>query len=478
MGTVFISHSSKDNELVYRVADDIRALGHTVWVDQSDLPAGASLAASVQAGIEKSDSFLLLHSRNAAESGWVDLEWQAAIERQVRDKGYTFLLARLDDTEVPLILSSKKWIDLTEDYASGLAAIGAALGPIKAPPSRPTVWYFDDMADSLEQFTRRHQERFEVRTFSEIVDLLSALGDACSDPAQTPDLVLLDLYCPRDDADAEAVAEAERRLVAFVEAEEDLKRYVDAAWRPFGVEIVEAVREFYPPERLPIVMHTQEGLFLLRDELIQELERMGAGWLLKGRFSPETDRMVIERVMMTSGHRLSGERPRVLIIDDNRAYVEAFQQRQSEFYDVHAIETEAEVLRTLNRLDAAGTFPDVFIVDMYYPRGSDSAALERIDLANRKLREFAEVERGLREAIQASFEPLGLNALKHIRRVFPAERVPVLVYAQSGMLLLKDQNIQDIERLGGGWLLKGRYDARTEQTMILGELLRAGLRAQ
>jgi hypothetical protein len=72
-----------------------------------------------------------------------------------------------------------------------------------------------------------------------------------------------------------------------------------------------------------------------------------------------------------------------------------------------------------------------------------------------------------------AYEPLGLTALKQIRRVFKTDDVPVLVYTQSGMLMLDDRGIQEIERLGAGWLLKDRYDARTEQMMILGELTRS-----
>jgi len=475
VGTVFVSHSSQDNPIVTRIVSDLRDLGHVVWVDHSDLPYGASLAGSIQAGIAESDAFLLLLSQSSLTSGWVDIEWQAALERKVADDAYTFLLARLDDADVPLILRSRKWIDFAADYDDAVKAISSSLGLAEATAATPpAVWYFDDVQESLDAFAERHSSRFRVRTFSEIVDLLSALGKAKADPAQAPDAILLDLYCPRGSADKAAVAEAERDLVAFVQAEQELKGFVDAAWQPIGVDIVQSVRQVYSAERLPIVMHTQEGLFLLRDELVQELEEMGAGWVLKGRFSPETDRMVIERVILRSGHRLGKGRPRVLIIDDNPKYIEAFVERQHEHYEIVAIENESEVLRTLSTLEADDAFPDVFVVDMYYPRGSDAASLERIDIANQKLREFAEVEHRLRASIRESFEPLGLNALKQIRKVFSAEEVSVLVYAQSGMLLLSDQSIQDIERLGATWLLKDRYDARTEQTMIFGELLRSG----
>ena len=473
MGSVFVSHSSTDDPIVARIVADLRGLGHDVWVDQTELTAGAPLFGVIQSAIEQSDAFLLLLSEEASASPWVRTEWEAGFTRKLADDSYTFLLARLDDSEVPLFLASRKWVDVAADYDGALRVIHESLATMDtAALAKPAVWYFDDHKDSLAAFRKRHSTTFRVRTFAEIVGLMSALGQAAEDRTLAPNVILLDLYCPREGADKKSVADTEQALAVFVKAESELKGYVDAAWRPVGVEIVETVRDLYPPERLPIVMHTQEGLFLLRDELVQELEEMGAGWLLKGRFSPETDRMVIERVVLGSGHKLGDGKPRLLIIDDNPKYIQAFIERQGDYYEIVAIDNESEVLRTLNRMDAEGVFPDAFVVDMYYPRGADDAARERIDLANQKLREFSEIEGSLRNCVRESFEPLGVKALKQIRKVFSASEVPVLVYAQSGMLLLNDQSIQEIERLGSGWLLKDRYDARTEQTMILGELLR------
>jgi len=183
--------------------------------------------------------------------------------------------------------------------------------------------------------------------------------------------------------------------------------------------------------------------------------------------------MIIERIMMTSGHRLSSTKPRVLIIDDNPKYIESFITRQGSYYEIQAIASESEVLSTLRRSEAEGTFPDVFVVDMYYPRGTDDEAMQRIDFANQKLREFADKVKALRASTQKSHEPVGLQALRSVRKVFPASEVPAVVYAESAMLLLGDEHIQEIERLGGDWLLKGRYDARTEQTLIIGKMLDA-----
>ena len=138
-----------------------------------------------------------------------------------------------------------------------------------------------------------------------------------------PDILLLDLYAPRGRSPEGELREAESCVREMIAAEVVLRGDVDRAWHPAGVDIVEAVREFYPASRLPIAMHTQQGLALLREDLLEQLESLDVGWLIKNRFSPETDRLVLYRLAMRSGRPLPAGRPRVLIIDDNPAFIEA-----------------------------------------------------------------------------------------------------------------------------------------------------------
>ena len=342
MSSVFVSHASGDDPIVARLVADLRDDGYTVWVDHSDLAPGDSLTGSIQRGIKESDAFLLLLSTAAAGSRWVELEWQAALSRNMADELYTLLLARLDDVDVPLLLASRKWIDIGAGYDEAVEAIKRSLGPARsAAPDRTKVWYYDDSPERLQAFVERHAAAFQVRTFSEVVDVLSALSQVAGTAPDMPDIVLVDLYCPTSGVDEAVLAETNRRLEEFLRAEHELKKYVDDAWRPIGVEIVESVRQFYPPERLPIALHTQQGLSLLRADLLQDLDAMGAGWLLKNRFSAETDRMVLEGIIMRSGGQARPGKRRVLIIDDNPKFIETFIARQGDFYEIESLESQA-----------------------------------------------------------------------------------------------------------------------------------------
>jgi len=475
MSSVFISHSSDDNEAVDQVVEMLRRSGHQVWVDQSDLPAGSSLAHSIQDGISNADAFLLLNSKAAASSPWVELEWQAALSKSISTSGFKFLLAKLDDSEPPLLLQSKKWLNLWTGHGLDLTPLQEALGGEGehwAAQPKPRIWYFDDEPEWTTKFSNNHRDAFRIRSFNSGTELLPALLKASKGHDELPDLLLMDYYTLRHDLTPERQREALESIENLVASEKKLREYVDAAWHPAGVDIVETVRDFYPPEQLPIAMHTQQGLILLSDGLIQELEFLGVEWLIKNRFSPETDRLVLDGIAKRAGHSITRDKPQVLIVDDNPKYIETFRSRQKEYYQIESISSEGEVMPTLSRMEREGRFPDLFLVDMYYPKDA-SESEEIIDLANDKLKEFAELESSTQNTVRECFEPLGLRLMRKIRQIIPQKQLPILVYSISGLVSVGDHAFQEIEKLGGAWLLKDRYDASTEEVMIYGEIFRS-----
>lgn len=52
MATVFISHRSSDSVAAERLAADIKAAGHSVWLDVWRIDVGDSIVARVQEGLE------------------------------------------------------------------------------------------------------------------------------------------------------------------------------------------------------------------------------------------------------------------------------------------------------------------------------------------------------------------------------------------------------------------------------------------
>lgn len=77
---VFISHSSADAELVHLVASWLQSNGFTPYVAEYDLRPGARLSDKVKAGLASSDCVVLLLTRNATLSPWVNQEIGQAVE--------------------------------------------------------------------------------------------------------------------------------------------------------------------------------------------------------------------------------------------------------------------------------------------------------------------------------------------------------------------------------------------------------------
>src|SRR4051812_45408653 len=126
MASIFLSHSSQDIALARRIANDLKAAGHTVWLDEWEIYVGHSIAGKIQEGLEKSDFIAVLLTANSIRSGWVEKEWQSRIDREVRMRSVEILPLKADDCEVPPLLRDKKWADFT-DYEVGLAEVLNAL---------------------------------------------------------------------------------------------------------------------------------------------------------------------------------------------------------------------------------------------------------------------------------------------------------------------------------------------------------------
>jgi hypothetical protein len=276
---------------------------------------------------------------------------------------------------------------------------------------------------------------------------------------------------PEFEVDLDLLRETERRVARFCDMEKELRRYVDDAWTPLGVEIINSVRDCYLDE-LPIAIYTQRGLVLLNDEAIRDLERLGVSWVLKDRFNAETERLMFHKIMM-QGHRRPGPSRRVLMIDDNPQFIDKFREKHAGYYEIFGITDQGEVLTTLETMRGDSRPADLLLVDLYYPRGSGPEAQGKIDLANRKLQEFHDFEQELQGLVEQTYEPIGMRVLEQVRELYSAEELPVLVYTQCGLLLLDDSRMKRIEALDTGGLLKDRYSAPTEQAKIIGQVMRA-----
>lgn len=117
---VFLSHSSLDKDLVISVALDLNEKGITTWLDAFDILPGESIVSKINQGLENCEFILLFLSKNSIKSNWVMKEWETILWDEINSNKIRIIPIKLEDCEIPKILQTKKYIDFSMDYNSGI----------------------------------------------------------------------------------------------------------------------------------------------------------------------------------------------------------------------------------------------------------------------------------------------------------------------------------------------------------------------
>lgn len=111
---VFISHSSKDKEFARGLAHALRKRNVDVWLDQERIHFGDSIPAKISEGLASSDVVLILVSSNFIKSSWCRAEYEPILSKEINDDRVYVIPVRLDDSELPPMLSAKLYVDFTQ----------------------------------------------------------------------------------------------------------------------------------------------------------------------------------------------------------------------------------------------------------------------------------------------------------------------------------------------------------------------------
>ena len=95
-GRLFISHSSKDEDLAAGIVQHLLSLGVSCWIAPRDIPPGEDWAESVLQAIDDAGCLLLVATVSSLSSGQVRRE----IERAA-DKGIPILAMVFDGAAIP-----------------------------------------------------------------------------------------------------------------------------------------------------------------------------------------------------------------------------------------------------------------------------------------------------------------------------------------------------------------------------------------
>ena len=127
MAEVFISHRSADLRVARRLAEDLRVLGHNVWLDDDEIRVGDSILDGMNAGLLKADFVVVCYSDVTPSGPWMDREWLSALARQLDGLGVKLLPAKIAGSCGPAILSDIKYANFSANWQAGLYALAAAM---------------------------------------------------------------------------------------------------------------------------------------------------------------------------------------------------------------------------------------------------------------------------------------------------------------------------------------------------------------
>jgi TIR domain-containing protein len=125
----FLSHAHVDKTQADRLAEWLQDVaGVRVWYDAVNMPPGGTIARVLPDAIEHSRAMIILLSNESVSRGWVQQEYNAAIDHQTRHPAFRVIPVRLDDVGPPGFLRNYCNISLDRDGLDPQSAAGIMKG--------------------------------------------------------------------------------------------------------------------------------------------------------------------------------------------------------------------------------------------------------------------------------------------------------------------------------------------------------------
>lgn len=109
---VFVSYAGEDQESAQRVVAILKSLGCESFFARSTIAEGENISARISRGLKDADLVLVLWSKAASQSRYVEDEWGAAHMRSRDGAPLRLVFALLDGTPVPEVVRADKHLDL------------------------------------------------------------------------------------------------------------------------------------------------------------------------------------------------------------------------------------------------------------------------------------------------------------------------------------------------------------------------------
>ncbi len=120
---VFISYSHKDKKFVNLLTLRLREHKIDVWLDSKEISIGSNIAERIKDGISKVDFFILILSKNSADSKWVNYELSATILNEISRQETIILPVLIEDCQIPFSLQDRLYADFRLSFDKGFNSL-------------------------------------------------------------------------------------------------------------------------------------------------------------------------------------------------------------------------------------------------------------------------------------------------------------------------------------------------------------------
>jgi hypothetical protein len=135
---VFLSYRSVNRAWVLALYDVLNVLGYKVFLDQYVLTAAAPLAIALGDALDASAGAIMIWSGSYEDSEWCKEEF-AKLETMQNQKGFRYVIARIDESEIAGFAAAKLWIDFSQQRegpaGTGLLSLLYGLSNHPLPPA-------------------------------------------------------------------------------------------------------------------------------------------------------------------------------------------------------------------------------------------------------------------------------------------------------------------------------------------------------
>ncbi len=128
---IFLSYSRADAETAFAIRRALEAAGHTVWQDLTAIKGGDEWIKSIEAGVERCYTLVMVVSAAFQGSEWMQIEYLHAKRR-----GKLIIPMLVDASEIPTLLLATQVIHAHPELERGL---GQLLGAVPHPEPRPST---------------------------------------------------------------------------------------------------------------------------------------------------------------------------------------------------------------------------------------------------------------------------------------------------------------------------------------------------